>query len=75
MAVRSQGQRIGGLGHQIRELGYQGQLAAIAKYPDEMEALKEAGADRVFNLYAEAGIGLADDVCHEMTFTPANNNH
>jgi len=59
---------------QIRELGYQGQLAAIAKYPDDMKALKEAGADLVFNLYAEAGIGLADDVCHGMTFTPANNN-
>jgi predicted Kef-type K+ transport protein len=48
---------------QIRELGYQGRIAAIAKYRDDMEALREAGADMVFNLYAEAGIGLADHVC------------
>jgi len=47
----------------LRSSGYTGKLAAIAKYPDEVEALKEAGADSAFNLYAEAGAGFADNAC------------
>ncbi len=46
---------------QLRRLGYQGKLTVIAKYPDEEKTLKEAGADSVFNLYAEAGAGFAED--------------
>ena len=37
-------------------------LAAVAKYPDEVVALQEAGVDSAFNLYAEAGAGFAEDV-------------
>ncbi len=48
---------------QLRDLGYTGKLAAVAKYPDEVAALEEAGVDSAFNLYAEAGAGFADDVC------------
>ena len=47
---------------QLRALGYQGRLAAIAKYPDEVTALQQAGVDSAFNLYAEAGAGFAEDV-------------
>ncbi len=46
---------------QIRELGYQGRVAAIARYADEVESLKQAGVDAAFNLYAKAGAGLAED--------------
>ena len=47
---------------QLRKLGYKGRLAAVAKYPDEVVALQEAGVDSAFNLYAEAGAGFAEDV-------------
>ena len=47
---------------QLRNLGYRGRLAAIAKYPDEVAALQAAGVDSAFNLYAEAGAGFAEDV-------------
>jgi predicted Kef-type K+ transport protein len=50
---------------QIRKLDYQGRIAAIAKYDDEVERLKQAGVDYAVNLYAEAGSGFADDVWQE----------
>jgi predicted Kef-type K+ transport protein len=51
---------------QIRELGYQGRLAAVARYEDEIAPLKDAGVDAVFNLYATAGAGLAEDACRDL---------
>jgi len=51
---------------QLKALGYSGKIAAIAKYPDEIAALQEAGVDRAYNLYAEAGAGFAEDVCGEL---------
>ena len=51
---------------QLRKLGYNGKLTAIAKYPDDIEAIKQAGADSVFNLYAEAGAGFADNACVDL---------
>ncbi len=47
---------------QLKSLGYTGMLAAIAKYPDEIKALEQAGVDAAYNLYAEAGAGFADHV-------------
>ena len=35
-------------------------VAAISRYDDEMEELKSAGVEVVFNLYEEAGFGFAD---------------
>jgi len=32
----------------------------------EIAALQEAGVDRAYNLYAEAGAGFAEDVCGEL---------
>jgi len=37
-------------------------LAAIARYPDEIDLLNKAGVDAAFNLYGEAGAGFADHV-------------
>jgi predicted Kef-type K+ transport protein len=45
---------------QLRISGYTGKVAAVAKYEDEREAMKAAGADVVFNYYAEAGAGFAE---------------
>jgi len=44
---------------QLRIAGFDGQVAATARYPDEVEALREAGAAMVYNVYTEAGTGFA----------------
>ena len=46
---------------QLREAGYKGKIAAIARYDDEREQLEAFGIDKVFNFYAEAGVGFADE--------------
>jgi glutathione-regulated potassium-efflux system ancillary protein KefC len=47
--------------HQLHKAHYQGKIAAIARYPDEREALLNAGIDNVFNFFTEAGIGFAEE--------------
>lgn len=46
-----------------RQWGYAGELAAMAKFDDEVEILKEAGVHTSFNVFSEAGIGLASHIC------------
>lgn len=46
---------------QLRHRSFSGKIAAVVEYPDEIEALKKGGADAVFHVYSEAGIGFADD--------------
>ena len=43
----------------VRHWGFKGFISASAKYPEDEEALTQAGVDAVFNIYAEAGAGLA----------------
>jgi len=47
---------------QLRAIDFAGRIAATARYPDEEEPLREAGATAVFNIYAEAGAGFAGHV-------------
>ncbi len=51
---------------QLRRLGYNGHIAAIARFPDEIGHLKAAGVNFVVDLYAGAGAGFADDVWQEL---------
>ena len=51
---------------QLKALGYEGKIAAVAKYPDEIQQLEEAGVHAAFNLFAEAGAGFADHVCDDL---------
>ncbi len=46
----------------LKEMGYQGRIAATSRYDDEAEQLKAMGVDYSFNIYAEAGIGFANDL-------------
>ncbi|MFK8020734.1 MAG: cation:proton antiporter [Pseudomonadales bacterium] len=46
----------------LSDVSFSGQVAAIARYPDEVCALKGAGANTVFNIYTEAGAGFASHV-------------
>jgi hypothetical protein len=41
---------------------YAGVIAATAKYEDEMAEMEHAGAHLVFNFFAEAGAGFAEEV-------------
>jgi predicted Kef-type K+ transport protein len=47
---------------QLREIGFGGVIAAIARYPDEEERLHKAGATHVFNIYAVIGTAFAGHV-------------
>ncbi|ELR67317.1 Glutathione-regulated potassium-efflux system protein KefB [Photobacterium marinum] len=52
---------------QIRERNYQGKIAAIAKYSDDVDLLNEMGVDAAFNIYNEAGSGFARHVCEHLS--------
>ncbi len=47
----------------LEKKGFQGKVAAVAQFDDEVEPLLDAGVDTVFNMYSEAGAGLAAHVC------------
>ncbi|UTW59229.1 cation:proton antiporter [Kordiimonas sp. SCSIO 12603] len=47
---------------QLKQVSFEGRVAATAKFSDEATALKQAGADTVFNIYTEAGAGFAGHV-------------
>ena len=46
----------------LREAHFSGHVAATARYPDELDLFRAAGATTVFNLYTEAGMGFAAHV-------------
>lgn len=47
---------------EIESASFSGNIAVTAKFPDEAEALTQAGATTVFNIYTEAGAGFASHV-------------
>lgn len=49
--------------------GYQGSIAAVARYDDERTELLELGVDIAFNYYAEVGAGFAAE-CRHLLETP-----
>ena len=49
---------------QLKMSGYQGHIAAIARYEDERKKLMAMGIDNVFNYYVEAGTGFAEESLH-----------
>ncbi len=49
---------------QLRQVGFNGKTAGIARHEDEKKKLLTAGVDEVFNFYAEAGAGFADESIH-----------
>ncbi|TMX38765.1 cation:proton antiporter family protein [Vibrio sp. Hep-1b-8] len=59
---------------QLQRRNFQGQIAAIAEYPDQLDALIQDGVDAAFNIYNEAGSGFARHVCEQLqpTFTKPN---
>ncbi len=60
---------------QLKVASFDGQVAATARFQDDMEMLEQAGASTVFNVYAEAGSGFAADVAASMpAINPAGSN-
>jgi len=55
-----------------RELLPNAHIAAIARYPDQVDELHAAGVDVARNLYEEAGQGLADDAVGMLDDAPTN---
>lgn len=47
---------------QLKEMGYQGRIAATTKFRDEEEELKAIGVEHTFNIYTEAGLGFANEI-------------
>jgi len=46
---------------QLVRYGYKGRIAALATFEEDVQRLKNEGVHSVFNLYAEAGAGFAED--------------
>lgn len=51
---------------QLKARQYQGQIAAIAEYPDQVSEMTQNGVDAAFNIYNEAGAGFARHVCEKL---------
>lgn len=47
----------------LKKRNPQAEIAAVAHFDDEVDILHEAGVDKAFNLYQEAGLGLASHAC------------
>ncbi len=52
--------------NQLKQKGFNGQIAAIAEYSDQINELTEQGIDAAFNIYNEAGSGFARHVCDQL---------
>jgi predicted Kef-type K+ transport protein len=52
---------ISNITQQLRNAKYQGTIASIARYEDEIDLLQNAGVDKVFNFFTEAGTGFAEE--------------
>ncbi|WP_371193088.1 cation:proton antiporter [Glaciecola sp. SC05] len=46
---------------QLRSAKFNGKVAAIARYEDEVQPLLDSGVDQVFNFFTDAGLGFAEE--------------
>jgi glutathione-regulated potassium-efflux system ancillary protein KefC len=47
--------------YELRDRDFPGQIAAIVQHRDQIQPMRDAGADAVFHLYQMAGPTLADE--------------
>ncbi|MBJ8347658.1 cation:proton antiporter family protein [Antrihabitans sp. YC2-6] len=57
---------------QLHHRSFGGRIAAIVKYSEEMEQLRERGVDEVFHIYDEAGVEFADKAAESIGLPPVN---
>lgn len=55
---------------QLRSAHYRGKIASIARYEDEIQPLIDAGSDKVFNFFTEAGTGFAEESLQMLSDIP-----
>lgn len=55
---------------QLQRVSYAGQVAAITRYPEEENILRQAGIANTFNIYTEIGFGFADHVAECTNMPP-----
>lgn len=48
--------------HRLKQAGFDGVVAAVGQFPDDVVQLKELGVDTAYNLYTQAGNGFARHV-------------
>ncbi|MGS2720123.1 cation:proton antiporter domain-containing protein [Paraglaciecola aestuariivivens] len=46
---------------QLQHANFKGKIASIARYEDQIQPLIDAGSDKVFNFFTEAGTGFAEE--------------
>ena len=46
----------------LQSSGFKGRIASTTRYPEDAEELEKLGVEFAFDIYAEAGIGFADDL-------------
>ena len=51
-----------GIVNRVRERNLNARVFAVASHEDEVAELIDAGAEAAWNMYSEAGIGLATEV-------------
>ena len=61
MALKDHNENLG-IVKGIRERGGEVKVFAVASHQDEVEELVDAGASAAWNMYSEAGVGLASEV-------------
>ncbi|MCV2394890.1 cation:proton antiporter [Actinotalea sp. M2MS4P-6] len=50
----------------LHAAGFEGRVAAVARYDDDVAELRRHGADAVFHLYGSAGAALADHAAEQL---------
>jgi hypothetical protein len=51
---------------QLRQRGYEGFVSATAMFAEDLEKIKNAGADAAYNFYDEVGVGYAEHVWEKL---------
>ncbi|MDI5984477.1 cation:proton antiporter [Halomonas sp. M4R5S39] len=55
---------------QLRSRAFPGRITAVVEFPEEIEPIRELGANAVFHVYDEAGRALADSAAEEAGISP-----
>jgi hypothetical protein len=63
---------ISNITEQLQHANYTGKIASIARYEDEIQPLIDAGSDKVFNFFTEAGTGFAEE---SLQLLPQHSKH
>lgn len=58
--------------HQLRNIGFKGVISATVTFPEEVEMVKQAGADLAYNYYSNIGQSVAKQLQEVLESKPQN---